>query len=146
MSKTTRTIEVKVARTIPASPEEVYDAWLSPSVPGTPWHEADKLILSAHVDGLFFWLIRGTPHYGRFVAFERGQSIQHTWMSPNTSGQETTVTVTFAKNGNGTLMTLVHSDLPDNEGGRGHDMGWNYFLGNFAERFAQPSKREAAAR
>jgi len=146
MSKSTKTIEVKVERTIPAAPAEVCDAWLNPKVPGTPWYEAEKLILNANVDGLFYWLIHGVPHYGRFLAIDRGERIQHTWMSPSTSGLESKVTVTFKKDGNGTLMTLVHSDLPDDEDGRGHDKGWNYFLGNFAEKFAQTSKRETAAR
>jgi hypothetical protein len=33
-------------------------------------------------------------------------------MSPNTSGDESMVTVTFEKQEEGTVMTLVHSDLP----------------------------------
>jgi len=58
---------------------------------------ADKLILNAKVDGFFYWLIYGTPHYGRFTKIERGSRIQHTWMSPYTMGEESTVTVTFKK-------------------------------------------------
>jgi len=34
-------------------------------------------------------------------------------MSRSTLGEETTVTVTFQEKGEDTLMTLVHSDLPD---------------------------------
>jgi hypothetical protein len=33
-------------------------------------------------------------------------------MSPNTSGEESMVTVTFKKQEEGTLMILVHSDFP----------------------------------
>ena len=145
MSPSLKTIEIKVERTIPAPPREVCDAWLNPKIPGTPWHEADKLILNPKVDGLFYWLIRGTPHYGRFTEIEPGARIQHTWMSPSTSGAESKVTVTFEKKGQGTLMTLVHSDLPDDDKGRGHERGWNYFLGNFAEKFGPTLKNETAA-
>ena len=90
----------------------------------------------------FYWLTRGTPHYGRFTQTERGSRLQHTWMSPNTLGLESTVTVTFRKAADGgTVMTLVHSGLPDNKQGKGHEGGWTYFMGNFAEQFAAASSR-----
>ena len=135
MTNPTQTIELTIERTIPASPNEVFDAWLDPKIPGNPWNEADKFVLDPKVDGLFFWTVRGTSHYGRFTEVARPARMQHTWMSPNTAGLESTVTVTFKKQGNGTLMTLVHSGLPDTNPGKGHEKGWNYFLGKFAERF-----------
>ncbi|HEY5218243.1 MAG TPA: SRPBCC domain-containing protein [Gemmatimonadaceae bacterium] len=130
-----KTIEIKLERTIAAPPLEVHDAWLDPKVPGNPWHEADKLLLTPKVDGFFYWLIQGTAHYGRFTHVERPGRIQHTWVSPNTLGEESMVTVTFDKQGSGTLMTLVHSGLPDNDKGKGHEGGWNYFLGNFTKQY-----------
>jgi hypothetical protein len=51
-----KTIELELTRTIPASPIEVFDGWLDPKCPGTPWSEADKLVLDPKVDGLFYWL------------------------------------------------------------------------------------------
>lgn len=139
MTKSTKTIEFKFERTISAPPDEVYDAWLNPKIPGNPWNMADKLLLNPIVDGFFYWTTKGTPHYGRFTAVERPGLIQHTWMSPNTSGLESTVTVTFHKKGEGTLMSLVHSDLPDSDGGRSHEKGWNYFLNIFPEQFTDAS-------
>src|SRR5580658_9487242 len=133
--KSVEKIVIKCERIIPASPDEVFDAWLDPKIPGNPWSMADKLLLNPKVDGFFYWNIKGTPHYGRFTEIERPGRIQHTWMSPSTSGQETTVTLTFSKQGDDTLMTLVHSDLPDTNGGRGHEKGWNFFLESFAEPF-----------
>ena len=137
----TKTIEVTIERTIPASAREVFDAWLNPKTPGTPWNMADKLLLNPTVDGFFYWAFKGTPHYGRFTAVERPGRIQHTWMSPNTLGLESTVTVTFAKQGEQTLLTLVHSGLPDHERARGHEKGWNYFLGIFPEQFGNGSRK-----
>jgi uncharacterized protein YndB with AHSA1/START domain len=130
-----KTIEVTIERTIAAAPGVVFDAWLDPEVPGTPWNMADKLLLNPAVDGFFYWAIRGTPHYGRFTELRRAARLQHTWMSPNTSGLESTVTVTFTEQGKDTRMTLVHSGLPDTDGGRSHEKGWNFFLDLFPAQF-----------
>jgi uncharacterized protein YndB with AHSA1/START domain len=133
-------IEVKVERTIPAPPGEVFDGWLNPKIPGNPWNMAEKLLLSPKVDGFFYWTIKGTAHYGRFTEMERPGRIQCTWVSPSTSGLESVVTVTFKKQGKNTLMTLVHSDLPDTDGGRGHEKGWNFFLDSFLKQFTDASQ------
>jgi uncharacterized protein YndB with AHSA1/START domain len=128
------TIEVKAVRVIPAQPEEVFDAWLSAQVPGTVWHAAEKFIIDPRTDGLFYWRTSSqVPHYGRFTAVQRPARLEHTWISPNTQGRETEVTVTFERIDTGTRMTLTHTNLPDTEAGRGHDKGWNYFLGLFEE-------------
>jgi|HubBroStandDraft_6_1064221.scaffolds.fasta_scaffold1609357_2 uncharacterized protein YndB with AHSA1/START domain len=142
MKANTKTIEFRFERTIPAPPNEVFDAWLNPKIPGNPWNAAEKFILNPKVDGLFYWTLKGTSHYGRFTEIERPSGIQHTWVSPNTLGDESTVTVTFKKQGEETLMTLVHSDLPDHELARGHEKGWNYFLGIFREQFGNGSRKE----
>jgi uncharacterized protein YndB with AHSA1/START domain len=136
----TKTIEVKVERTIPAPPGEVFDGWLNPKIPGNPWNMAEKLLLSPKVDGFFYWTIKGTAHYGRFTEMERPGRIQCTWVSPSTSGLESVVTVTFKKQGKNTLMTLVHSGLPDTDGGRGHEKGWNFFLDSFLKQFTDASQ------
>jgi uncharacterized protein YndB with AHSA1/START domain len=142
MTNPTKTLEFKIERTIPGSPGELYDAWLNPKIPGNPWNAADKFTLDPKVDGLFYWTLKGTPHYGRFTEVERPGRIQHTWMSPNTLGQESIVTVTFKKQGEDTLMTLVHSNLPDHELARGHEKGWNYFVGIFREQFGNGSREQ----
>ncbi len=128
MKESASKLEFKFERTILAPPEDVWDAWLNPKIPGNPWNAAEKFVLDAKVDGLFFWHLRGTSHYGRFTEVARPGRIQHTWVSPNTSGLESVVTLTFQKKGENTLMTLVHSGLPDTDGGRSHEKGWNYFL------------------
>jgi uncharacterized protein YndB with AHSA1/START domain len=141
MENSRKTLEFKFERTIPAPPDEVFDAWLNPKIPGSPWNMADKLLLNPEVDGFFYWLIKGNSHYGRFTEMERPGRIQHTWVSRHTLGEETTVTLTFKKNGDDTLMTLVHSDLPDTDGGRGHEKGWNYFLDIFPDQFTDGSRK-----
>lgn len=143
MKKSTKTMSVAVERTIPAPLGEVFNAWLNPKVPGTPWHEGQKVILNPKVDGLFYWLVEGTPHYGRFTKVERPGKIQHTWMSPYTNGMESTVTVTFKKMGSDTRMILVHSGLPDDKNGKAHEGGWTYFLDKFTKGFGRRAGRKA---
>ena len=120
----------------------MFDAWLNPKIPGNPWNAAEKFILDPKVDGLFYWTLKATAHYGRFTEIDRPDRIQHTWVSPNTSGLESTVSVTFEKQGENTLMTLAHSGLPDTDEARGHEQGWNYFVGIFREQFGSGSRKE----
>jgi uncharacterized protein YndB with AHSA1/START domain len=141
MTNSKKTLEFKFERTIPASLVEVFDGWLNPKIPGNPWNIADKLLLNPKVDGFFYLRVK-TPHYGRFTEMERPGRIQHTWVSPNTLGEESIVTLTFKKQGEDTLMTLVHSAIPDTEAGKGHEKGWNYFLDIFPKQFGNGSHKE----
>ncbi len=135
MKTSARLLTYTFERTIQAAPATVFDAWLNPKLTGNPWNMADKLILHPQVDGLFYWSIDGISHYGRFTEVKRPGRLRHTWVSPNTLGEESTVTVTFRKKGAGTLMTLVHFDLPDAKEARSHEQGWNYFLDLFPGQF-----------
>ena len=136
-----KTLEFKVERTIPAPVDEVFDGWLDPKIPGTTWNAADKFVLDPKVDGLFYWSMGETAHYGRFTKVERPTRIQHTWVSPNTLGEESTVTVTFKQRGEDTLMTLVHSGLPEGDMAKAHEKGWNSILDKFGSAFVSGSHR-----
>jgi uncharacterized protein YndB with AHSA1/START domain len=138
----TTTVDIKVERTIPAPPSEVFDAWLDPKIPGTPWHANEKLIVNPKVDGLWYWRsLGGTAHYGRFIEIDRPGRIQHSWVSRNTLGEESIVTVTFEKKEEGTLLTLVHSGLPNDDMARAHEKGWNSIFEKFSNIFAGGSHR-----
>jgi uncharacterized protein YndB with AHSA1/START domain len=134
-----KTVDITVERTISASPSEVFDAWLDPTVPGTLWHGHDKLIFDPKVDAL--WYLQtfahrpdGTPHFGRFIEIDRPRRLRHSWMSRNTLGEETVVTVTFEKQGNHTLLAIRHSGLPDGSSAKKHEKGWNFILDRFGAR------------
>jgi len=139
----TKTVEITVERTILAEPVEVFDAWLDPAVPGAFGHENEQLIVDLKTDGLWYWRsLGGTPHYGRFLEIARPARIQHSWMSPNTLGKESIVTVTFQKREGGTLMTILHSGLPNAEMATAHEKGWNSILDKFSKSFAGESRRQ----
>jgi uncharacterized protein YndB with AHSA1/START domain len=137
-------IDVTVSRLIPGPAAEVFDVWLDPSCLGSPWHGAKKIIVSPVVDGLFYWgheyARKIRPHYGRFIRVERGKHLEHTWMSENTHGLETTVSISFESQAGGTQVTIHHRGLPDDEDGRGHEDGWSYFLGEL-EKARKPRKK-----
>jgi len=128
-----KTIDVTVSRLIPGPAADVFDVWLDPACPGSPWHGAKKIIAHVAVDGLFYWGHEHAgevyPHYGRFLKLERGKLAEYTWMSNNTHGRETTVSVSFEPRAGGTQVTIQHRGLPDDEDGRDHEEGWEYFLG-----------------
>lgn len=136
MDRAANSLEIRFERTIMASPETAYEAWLDPGIPGTPWNAASKLVLNAQEDGLFYSRMNETPHYGMFTRLSPGKEIRHTWMSPYTEGQESLVTVTFERKGSDTLMTLVHTGLPNNAKGLAHQDGWAFFMDKFPKHFS----------
>jgi uncharacterized protein YndB with AHSA1/START domain len=146
MNTTINAFELTFERTIPGSPAEVFDAWLDPNVPGTLWHGHDKLILNPKVDGLWYLLSmahrpEGTPHYGRFTEISRPRLIRHSWVSRHTLGEESIVTVTFEKKGEGTLLSLLHSGLPNEAMANAHEKGWNSIFDKFSNIFVTGSHR-----
>jgi uncharacterized protein YndB with AHSA1/START domain len=148
-------VDLKLSRLIPGPAGEVFDVWFDPECPGGPWHGAKKVMMNVAVDGMFYFGIdraqarsknpaiadRGEllGHFGRFTAIERGRAAEHTWMSEHTHGIETTVSVTFEPRDGGTLMTIVHRGIPDDELGRTHERGWTFLLARVDEHFQQRS-------
>ena len=137
-----KTMTITLNRTIPASPAEVYDAWLDPATPGTPWDraECDKVLLDPKIDGMFYFKRvhpEGVefPHFGRFVVLAPEKKIEYTWMSPFTRGLESVVTVELERKGDDTSLQLRHSKLPDDELGQMHNEGWASRIGALVERF-----------
>lgn len=141
MSKA-KTMKLNFERTIPASPREVYTGWLNPKTPGTPWSENDALIMNVKVNGLFYWVHSGNVHYGRFTKLKKAHMIQLTWMSHYTLGEESLVTLTFKKQGDGTLLKLVHSDLPMDKKARAHEDGWNHFMDKLAAGYTKGARKK----
>jgi uncharacterized protein YndB with AHSA1/START domain len=143
-----KTMELNFQRTIPASPAEVYDAWLDPQNSANPWHNSRRLEFNPKQGGLYHFMHvkdadKGEmPHYGRFVELSRPHRIQLAWMSLFTRGLESTVTVTFEPKGEDTLLTLKHANLPDDSYGNGHKH-WEVLLGKMVEHF--PARRASKA-
>jgi hypothetical protein len=79
-------------------------------------------------------------HYGRFIRLERGKVAEHTWVSEATKGRESIVTTTFEPREGGTLVTVKQTGIPDDGDGQRHDAGWQWVLGQLAERLGKLRK------
>lgn len=139
--------DITVSRTLPASPEKVFDLWIDPKSPGGPWFGTERVILNAVVDGLFYSAVKHEgriwPHYGRFVRLERPRLVEYTWVSEATKGVESIVTLAMEPRGGETEVTLRHSGVPDDEMGRRHKDGWTWILNTLAEGLA--ARRSASS-
>jgi uncharacterized protein (TIGR03086 family) len=101
--------------------------------------EPDRLrrwkTVSARVDlragGQYRWtVIPGHVAAGTFIEVEPGRRIVFGWGwegSPDLSPDASTVTITLEPSGDGTLVSLVHDGLTD-EQAASHLQGWNHFF------------------
>jgi uncharacterized protein YndB with AHSA1/START domain len=120
---------VRVERVLAAPPHAVYDAWLDEAVlveficPDG----AAQVAVDPRVGGA----IRITMIYpdrrheieGEYIALDRPDRISFSWRGSR-SAADSVVTVTFAPHDEGgTLMTILHSQLPPDVSGR-YDSGW----------------------
>lgn len=145
MNQKMKTIEINVSRVIEAEPDEVYDVWLDPTSPGSPWFGVPKVLLnSPKVDSLFYSMYqlegRDVAHYGRFIALEKARKIQYTWVSEATHGMETLLTVSFEPMNGKTEVRVSHTGVPDDEGGRRHELAWKFVTTRMASFFSDKSK------
>lgn len=129
--------QITVNRAIPAPPEKVFAVWMDPKSPGGPWSGAERAIVNAVVDGLFYLGLKHQGriwhHYGRFVRIESPRYVEYTWVSEATQGFESVVAITFEPRGDETDVTLCHSGVPDDAMGRQHKDGWTWMLNTLAE-------------
>lgn len=120
--------EVKIR--IAASPETVFDFFTDP----------DKMIQwmgrSAELDprsgGTLRCDINGRDiARGEYVAVERPDRIVFTWgwegEEPTVAPGGSTVEVLLTRDGEGTQLRLIHSDLPSAESAENHSQGWRHY-------------------
>lgn len=117
---------------IDASPADVFpylvDAGLIVRWMGD-WAELD-----ARPGGELVLDINGVPIRGEYLVVEPPHRLVFTWGvagSPTLPPGLTTVEIQLVPDGEGTLLTLVHRDLPPEEAPQ-HDIGWVHFLARLA--------------
>jgi uncharacterized protein YndB with AHSA1/START domain len=136
---------LRIVRRLPARPEEVFDAWIDAEslrvwmCPGAM--RVAAVDVDARVGGQFRIVMRGAQgdveHTGRYREIRRPERLVFTWMSRNTAGCETLVTIALRAEGMGTELTLTHEDLPDDEARRRHEAGWTSIAEKLAGHLAQ---------
>jgi uncharacterized protein YndB with AHSA1/START domain len=131
-----RTGTIVVRRTIPATVDELFDAWLDPESLAQWMRPGAVSRSTARVDarvGGAFEVVMHYPngplrHYGEYRAIERNRKLVFTWHSDATHDTETLVTVDFNVVSAGTEIVLTHERMPDHDAGVSHIQGWTLAL------------------
>jgi glutathione S-transferase len=139
---TTQPVSLKVTRLIKAPRERVFNAWITPSDMmkwfGTETCQTLSAKVDARVGGEFQIKVKGENGDktigGVYREIKAPSKLVFTWNScgcmPQMEGISTVVTVDFAEQKNGTIVTITHEGFPDSAARDGHNAGWTALLEN----------------
>jgi len=127
---------IVVKRTIAATVDELFDAWLDPESLAQWMHPGTTARSTARVDARVsgaFEVVMHHPngplrHYGVYRSIERNKKLIFTWNSDATHHTETLVTVEFNAFSASTEIVLTHERMPDHQAGCSHVQGWTQAL------------------
>jgi len=120
---------------IAAPPEVVFPYFTDPAL-AVKWI-ANAAHLDARPGGTLAIDVRGNPARGAYVVVDPPHRVVFTW---GIEGREdflpgsSTVEVVLQADGDESVVTLTHRDLPSEDYRRSHREGWGEFLGLLAER------------
>ena len=117
---------------IEATPEEVFP-YLTDASLIVRWM-GDWADLDPTAGGRFVVDINGIPIRGRYLTIERPHRVVFSWGTPGNDRmppESTTVEITLRQAGDGTVLELVHRQLPDEDLPQ-HGIGWGHFLDRLA--------------
>jgi uncharacterized protein YndB with AHSA1/START domain len=131
---------VVVRRTIAASPEDLFDAFLEPEAlatwmrPGAIQSTVAKV--EPRVGGAYEITMQGQSgpllHTGVYRLIDRPKRLVFTWHSPGTEQKETLVTVDFVRLDKRTEVVVTHEQLPESAM-PSHRNGWTSGLEHLDE-------------
>jgi uncharacterized protein YndB with AHSA1/START domain len=122
-----------IKRRFNAPPEKVYAAWTDPEKVKHWMGPGGVEVLSAENDaclgGRFRWIMKapdGEVHDASGVYREvvRNEKLVFTWAWKSTPERESLVSITFKRDGAGTMMTFLHEQFFDEEARDRHNGGW----------------------
>jgi uncharacterized protein YndB with AHSA1/START domain len=134
LSPTTVKPSLTIKRRFNATPEKVFSAWT----------DAEKMkcwmgpgqVFAKHTEseprvGGRYRIIMQAPSgeefdvSGVFREVIVNERLVYTWGATKMPDHETLITVTFKRDGDGTLFTLTHELFPDDDARDSHQGGWN---------------------
>jgi len=140
---------IRVERTIQASAERVFDAWLDPVWIGRFMfgpHLRDEQIVSlsnqAHVGGAFNYRVtrQGVEinHTGTYREIERPRRLVFTWGVDAEQGDLSVVSIEIAPQGESCALTLTHNLHPDwADYAERTQQGWTKIVGDLVAALAE---------
>ncbi len=142
MSGAQESSQIVIRKRIPATREELFDAWIDPEgmaewmCPGNIVSAAVQL--DFRVGGSLVIVMHGPTdtfeHRGEFTIIERPSQLAFTWMAKATGWRPTLVTIDFlAVNPNETDLVLTHRELSSGEVRDQYRGGW----GQITDRLRQ---------
>lgn len=131
-----------VRRTIAASPEVLFDAWLDPVSLATWMRPGTIRSTQARVDaragGAYEIVMQGDEkafvHTGVYRVIDRPRRLVFTWRSPATEQSDTLVTVDFHRVARSTEVVITHEQLPESQL-TSHQDGWSSALEKLGQTF-----------
>jgi uncharacterized protein YndB with AHSA1/START domain len=140
MNAALATAAVVVCRTIAASAEDLFDAWLDPLAlaqwmrPGTV--QSTVAHVEPRVGGSYAITMQSASgpilHKGVYRTIDRPTRLAFTWITAFTEHQETLVTVDFIRLGQRTEVVVTHEQLPESAM-PSHRNGWTSGLEHLDE-------------
>jgi uncharacterized protein YndB with AHSA1/START domain len=134
-----------IKRRIGVAPHRVYQAWTDATELARWFGPEGADVLRAQADArtggryrIVFRTPDGEEHdvSGSYREVIRNEKLVFTWMWRTMPERESVVTVTFERDGDGTLLTLLHEQFFD-EGARDrHRSGWTGALDKLEKHFA----------
>jgi uncharacterized protein YndB with AHSA1/START domain len=131
-------LSLTVRRTIKASPQAIYEAWLDPAkmtrfMSPRPDMHVSEARADARVGGRFFVMMVGDkefPHEGTYKALEPFSRIVFTWEAPWSAPD------TLNPVGDGTEVVLTQVKFMSEESRDNHEQGWMGILGKLEKLVA----------
>jgi uncharacterized protein YndB with AHSA1/START domain len=128
---------VVIIRRIKAPPARIYDALTKPELMLQWWSPDAGPTLRAEADvrpggrfSVVFRMMDGSEHNpsGIYREVIPGKKLVFTWAWPGSPERESLVTFLLEPKEGGTLLTLIHEQLPDEEARQSHAAGWSGLL------------------
>jgi uncharacterized protein YndB with AHSA1/START domain len=140
-------LTVKMIRTLPATPEQVFQAWTKPEWLKkwwcTPGYHIERLAMDLRPSGAYrFELVPDEGQdgpictmEGAFQEVQPGARLVYSWTIRAADFEEagTTVQVNFDPHEQGTAVTLVHEGFATVEGYQLHELDWSLVLTNLEQ-------------